>query len=82
MQQIRGFFNSEELSRIKSSQLPPSCPGRGGVNSTQLFGPMNIEQFKNLTSENRFSLERRQLKTSLPFEGYKKIFFNLLAVLR
>ena len=26
----------------------PSCPGRGGVNSTQLFGP--IEKFKNLTS--------------------------------
>ena len=34
------FFNFEELSRIKSSPLPRQ-PGRVGVNSTQLLGPMN-----------------------------------------
>ena len=37
------FFNSEELSQIQSSPLLPQLPGpgRGGVNSTHLFGPMN-----------------------------------------
>ena len=43
-----GFLNSEELSLIKSSPLPAQLPGRGGVNSTRLFIPMN--GFINLAS--------------------------------
>ena len=47
------FLTSEELSLIKSSPLPylPSCPGRGGVNSTWLFGPMNGSKTPPLESE-------------------------------
>ena len=43
------FLNSEELSRIKSSSLYlSSCPGRRGINSTQLFGPMSSSKISPL----------------------------------
>ena len=45
-----GFFILKswiELSHYTVYSYIPSCPGRGGVNSTQFFGPN--EQFKNLT---------------------------------
>ena len=44
------FLNSEELSLIQSSPLYlPSCQGLGGgVNSTQLFGPMDSSKISPL----------------------------------
>ena len=43
------FLNSEELSKIKSSSLYlPSCPGRRGINSTQLFGLMSSSKISPL----------------------------------
>ena len=45
-------MNSEELSLIKSSPLPPQLPaGREEVNSTQLFGPMNSSKISPLKAK-------------------------------
>ena len=50
LQNMWGFFILKswiELSHYTVYSYIPSCPGRGGVNSTQFFGPN--EQFKNFT---------------------------------
>ena len=52
----RDFWILKSWVEFSFPHYLPSCPGRGGVNSTQLFGPMNTEQLKNLTSGHFFCL--------------------------
>ena len=72
------FMWAEELSGIKSPPPPPSCPGRGRVNTTQVFSAGAVFINLHFTHRRKMCTEKKA-KVVAAVLGTE--FINFLATL-